>query len=107
MARGGARPGSGRPRGSRNRKSLAFFELLDGQGLRPEELVRAAFRIVRSQTTTSREKIYAISVVLPFLMPKLAAVDITGELATPTLPMPRSQKEARAALKELLGDLDL
>ena len=75
--------------------------------MRPEELVRAAFKVVRSKSTSTKEKLHAIQIVLPFMAPKLGAVDVSGEIATPALPMPRSEKEARATLKELLGDLDI
>jgi hypothetical protein len=69
MARGGPRPGSGRPRGSRNRRTVEMTERLDRLGLDPiAALARLAQHAEAEGDLTLAEKCWRG--LLPYAGPK-------------------------------------
>src|SRR3954465_13731475 len=69
MARGGPRPGSGRPRGSRNRRTVEMTERLDRMGLDPiAALARLAQHAEAEGDLTLAEKCWRG--LLPYAGPK-------------------------------------
>lgn len=76
--RGGKREGAGRKPGSKNVRSRALAERLIGEGYDPDILVKIGFKVAADPKTKPSEKIYAIATVLPFLVPKLSAVEVSG-----------------------------
>lgn len=78
MPRGGKRPGAGRPKGSPNKRTLAFREALEkiggGKGASPE-LVLAEVMLNKAEPTTVR--VQAASALLPYLHSKMpTAIDL-------------------------------
>lgn len=78
MPRGGARPGAGRPKGSRNALSMAARAEAQATGLLPHEFLLAVTRgeAVDGYKPTFEDRLEAAKAAAPFYAPKLASTQI-------------------------------
>lgn len=74
MARGGSRPGAGRPRGSRGRKTVERLEAIDTSGLSPLDYM---LKILRDDAQPQAIRLDAAKAAAQYVHPRLAAVDTT------------------------------
>ena len=76
MPRGGARPGSGRPRGSANRRSrkIADEAAASGNVLPLSYLLD----VLNSPASTRAQKLHAAAIACPFVHPRLNAVAVSS-----------------------------
>jgi hypothetical protein len=80
MPRGGPRPGSGRPRGSANRKTREIVDRAAANGsVMPLSYLLA---ILNSDASTRAQKIRAAEVACAYCHPRLNAVQVGGNLVT-------------------------
>jgi hypothetical protein len=71
MPRGGSRAGSGRPRGSRNRRTVELIAKLDAMGCDPaEQLARMALEAEAAGNLDLAVRAYAA--LMPYRWPRLA-----------------------------------
>lgn len=75
---GGARPGAGRPKGSKNKRALEFADKFD------EECVKQEFDLIRSLVTMCKDDdkeiaLKAQQTILPYRFPKLRQVEVTAD----------------------------
>lgn len=75
MARGGLRPGGGRPKGSRNKKTLAQVEAVEASGLTPLEFMLSVLRDVEQAKDV---RLDAAKAAAPYVHPKLANIELSG-----------------------------
>lgn len=74
--KGEPRPANaGRKPGSVNKSSLLVREVLDNHGINLAEQI-----VVRLQKLTSLEQVRALTALLPYVYPKLNAIQISGDL---------------------------
>jgi hypothetical protein len=70
MPKGGARPGAGRPRGSRNKRTVELISLLDGMGIDPaRELLRLGRKAEESGDLDLATRTYGILMRYRWPMP--------------------------------------
>jgi hypothetical protein len=70
VPKGGARPGSGRPRGSRNKRTLELISLLDGMGIDPaRELLRLGRKAEESGDLDLATRTYGVLMRYRWPMP--------------------------------------
>jgi hypothetical protein len=77
MARGGSRPGAGRKAGSPNKASAERQAEVAASGLTPLEYM---LQMLRDESASKDDRMWAAEKAAPFVHPKLAAVDHSGEL---------------------------
>jgi len=75
MARGGKRPGSGRPKGAINRVSLAAREAAAADGETPLSYM---LNVMRDASAEPDRRDDMAKAAAPYMHPKLAAVEHTG-----------------------------
>lgn len=78
MARGGARPGAGRPRGRRSDKTAERLEAIEASGLTPLDFLLGLLRDVEQPMPVRLE---AAKNAAQYIHPKLSAIDHTGNLS--------------------------
>ena len=88
--RGGARPGAGRKPGSTTRKTREIAERAIQEGLTPLEYMLAVLRDEGNETTVRMD---AAKSAAPYIHPRLAAVEVTGEDGGPVETVFRWQSE--------------
>ena len=76
MARGGKRPGAGRPAGSTNLRSLDSIEEITASGLTPLEYLT---QVYRDPLVDESKRIDAAKAAAPYVHAKLSAVELTGK----------------------------
>jgi hypothetical protein len=79
MARGGKRPGAGRPRGSLTKKSQEILIAAAAAGEQPLEYL---LRIMRDPTVDARTRLDVAIAACPYLHPRLASTQIKAEVDT-------------------------
>jgi len=72
MATGGARPGAGRPKGSRNKRTLEQVRAIAASGLTPLEYMLS---VVRDETQPQEVRLDAAYKAAPYVHARLAAID--------------------------------
>lgn len=79
MARGGARPGAGRPAGAANKRTRAIADAALMEGLTPLEYM---LDILRSEARSDAERFEAAKQAAPYVHPRLSAIeaDVKGEM---------------------------
>jgi hypothetical protein len=77
MARGGARPGSGRKPGSANRKTKEIAEGIVATGMSPLEYMVAVMRST-DPMIGSNMKLDAAKAAAPYIHPRLNAIEHSG-----------------------------
>ena len=84
MARGGARPGAGRPAGSATRKTREIANRAAASGMLPHEFLLAVVRgdVIGGVTPTFGDRLEAAKAAAPYFAPKLSSVDVTTRQKT-------------------------
>jgi hypothetical protein len=82
MARGGKRPGAGRPRGSLTKKSQEILVAAAAAGEQPLEYL---LRIMRDPSVDARTRLDVAIAACPYLHPRLASTQIKAEVDTQTV----------------------
>lgn len=82
MAKGGSRPGAGRPRGSRNKATAAKAAEIAASGLTPLDFMLA---VLRDESAERDVRLDAASKAAPYVHPKLANVEVKGNQDKPIL----------------------
>lgn len=77
MARGGARPGAGRPKGARDKLEREAAEAAAQDGVMPREFLLS---IARDITQPLDIRMEAAKAVAPYYHARLAAIEHSGEL---------------------------
>ena len=79
MPSGGKRPGSGRPKGARNKKTIAQTEAVQKAGITPLEYMLS---VLRDETQEQSVRLDAANKAAPYIHAKLATtnVSVTGEM---------------------------
>lgn len=72
MALGGKRPGAGRPKGSRNKRTIKQAKAAQESGLTPLEYMLA---VLRDETQDQSVRLDAANKAAPYIHAKLASVD--------------------------------
>ena len=80
--RGGARPGAGRPRGARNRKSREKAEAIERSGLTPLDYM---LKVMRNPKSDAAVRLDAAKSAAPYVHARLAAVEHSGKVAVPII----------------------
>lgn len=76
MARGGARPGAGRPRGATTRKTREIADRAAREGITPLEFL---LQVMRDETAEFAQRLDAAKSAAPFIHPRLSAVEASGK----------------------------
>lgn len=100
MAKGGRRPGAGRPKGSTNKSSRKMREAAAATGLLPHEIM---LRLVRGEAVagygkaTKKERLHMLPQVAPFYAPRLmaAALKVNPGDANPYVELMESVRPSR------------
>lgn len=110
---GGKRPGAGRPKGSRNKRTKLLMRALEEAECDPA-LILAKFATDESQEPEFRRRCAAD--LMPYAYPRLSATEITGEGGGPieirdqTMPLDklplRDRRELLKKLEKLATDSD-
>lgn len=74
MARGGARAGAGRPKGSANKRTREIADKAASEGLTPLEFM---LQILRDEKAEMGQRFEAAKHAAPYIHPKLSNVDAT------------------------------
>lgn len=82
MAKGGSRPGAGRPRGSRNKATAAKAAEIAASGLTPLDFMLA---VLRDESAERDVRLDAAAKAAPYVHPKLANVEVKGNQDKPIL----------------------
>ena len=77
MARGGARPGAGRPKGRRSDKTAERLAAIEAAGITPLDYL---LRLMRDGTVEPAVRLDAAKSAAPYVHPKLNAIEHTGSL---------------------------
>jgi hypothetical protein len=78
MPRGGPRPGAGRPKGKRNKRTEEQAQEMEQSGQTPLEFLTSVFRDPEQDI---EKRLDAAKAAAPYVHPKQpTAVDLTGEL---------------------------
>ena len=79
LGRGGARPGAGRPSGSKNQRSAEVARQATEAGLTPIEVMLGAMRELWKEATSAskREAARIAKDAAPYVHPRLASIDQT------------------------------
>jgi hypothetical protein len=78
--RGGKRPGSGRPRGSANKRSREIADKAAKKGLTPLEYM---LRVMRNPRAEPGRRDYMANAAAPYMHPRLNAIQHTGKDGEP------------------------
>src|SRR5580765_7092014 len=81
--RGGTRPGSGRPKGSKNRRTVETALRAAAEGLTPLENLLA---VLRDACADPSARFEAAEVAAPYVHPRVAATQLTGRDGEDLLP---------------------
>lgn len=73
---GGARPGAGRPRGARNRKTRETVAAIEQSGLTPLDYMLS---VMRDAGQEPEVRLDAAKSAAPYVHPRLAAIEHTGK----------------------------
>ena len=73
---GGARPGSGRKRGSPNKKTAALQQAVTESGLTPLDYMLS---VLRNEAGEPRERLNAANMAAPYIHAKLSSVELSGK----------------------------
>lgn len=76
MARGGFRPGAGRPKGSQNRTTVEQIEAVKATGMTPLEYLTSVYQDVGQEES---KRIDAAKAAAPYVHAKLNSVELTGD----------------------------
>lgn len=76
MARGGARPGAGRKRGTRNRKTQEQADAIAASGLTPLDYM---LKVMRDEGQKPEMRLSAAKDAAPYVHARLAAVELSGK----------------------------
>jgi hypothetical protein len=76
MAGGGKRPGAGRPKGARNKATVAKAEEIAATGLTPLDYMLG---VLRSDEEPHERRQWAAQTAAPYVHPKLAQVEHGGK----------------------------
>ena len=79
MPRGGPRPGSGRKKGSPNKKSAELIAKVEASGLTPLEYMLS---VLRDANASVHERMDAAKNAAPYVHRRLASVEHSGEVTT-------------------------
>lgn len=82
MAQGGKRPGAGRPKGTRNKRTQETIAKAEAAGMLPHEFLLAVSRgeAVGDYQPTFDERLEAAKAAAPYYAPKLAAIEHSGDM---------------------------
>ena len=80
MARGGLRPGAGRPAGSLNRKTREQVEAIEASGLTPLQYLTSVYQ---DEGADEARRIDAAKAAAPYVHPKLNAIELSGDKDSP------------------------
>jgi hypothetical protein len=75
--KGGAMPGAGRPRGSRNKRTLELQERIAATGLTPLDYMLS---VLRDETNDVATRLEAAKAAAPFVHARLNAIDLNAEI---------------------------
>lgn len=81
MSRGGARPGSGRKPGTRNKRTEEQVEAIAASGLTPLDYMLG---VMRDETEEKGRRLDAAKAVAPYCHARLTAVEHSGSIAAMT-----------------------
>lgn len=73
--KGGKREGSGRPKGSPNKKTAEVQNAVAASGITPLEYMLS---VMRDEATEPRERLDAAKSAAPYIHPKLSSVELSG-----------------------------
>jgi hypothetical protein len=73
--KGGARPGSGRKKGSPNKKTAEVQAAVAASGLTPLEYLLS---VMRDSNTDQKERVAAAQSAAPYIHPKLSSIELGG-----------------------------
>ena len=76
MARGGFRPGAGRPLGAQNAKTVEQVEAVKASGMTPLEYLTSVYQDVLQE---ENKRIDAAKAAAPYVHAKLSSVEMTGK----------------------------
>lgn len=76
MARGGRRPGAGRPKGAANKRTREIADKAAGEGLTPLEYM---LQILRDETNSVESRFEAAKAAAPYVHPRLSSVEASGK----------------------------
>ena len=77
MPRGGQRPGSGRPKGARNRRTERQEREIEESGMTPLEYLTSVYR---DEARDTDERMEAAKAAAPYVHAKLSSVEWSGTL---------------------------
>lgn len=77
MARGGARPGSGRKPGTRNKRTEEQMQAVEASGLTPLEYLLSVMRDISQETG---KRVDAAKAAAPYVHARLNAVELSGSV---------------------------
>ena len=77
MPAGGARPGAGRPKGSRNKRTREQEKAVEETGQTPLEFLTSVYR---DEQKPIDERMEAAKAAAPYVHPKLSSVEMSGHL---------------------------
>lgn len=95
MSRGGVRAGAGRKKGTRNKANAAREKAIAESGLTPLDYLLS---VMRDETEEPTMRMDAAKAAAPFVHPKLAAIEHTGEM---TLTHEQALAELETVTKEV------
>lgn len=76
MARGGKRPGAGRPKGAANKRTREVADKAAQDGITPLEYMLGR---MRDESADRSERMDAAKAAAPYIHPKLSTVEHTGD----------------------------
>lgn len=77
--RGGVRPGSGRKKGSPNKKTAELQKVVAESGITPLEYM---LQVMRAPETEPKDRLAAAVAAAPYVHPKLSSVEMTANVTT-------------------------
>jgi hypothetical protein len=89
MARGGVRPGSGRPKGAANKFSEAAREQAAAEGITPLEYMLG---VLRDDTQTHETRMDAAKASAPYMHARLESVKHSGDALNPLQTITRVER---------------
>lgn len=76
MARGGKRPGAGRPKGAANKKTREIAERAIQEGITPLEYM---LRLLRDESADPQMRFEAAKAAAPYIHPRLSSIEASGK----------------------------
>lgn len=80
MARGGKRPGAGRPKGAANKRTREVADKAAQDGITPLEYM---LDVMRDVSADRSERMDAAKAAAPYIHPRLSTVEHTGDADKP------------------------